>query len=139
MNDQTSTEYREMDSVKPRQPSGKSSWSITASCCGYFLLGGWAAFKLVPIYFTSFAGLGFTISLNSTLFHLLNNYVWLIVPGAAGLVTLVLAKQFVNFNERFRRLVNFFLVIVAIALAPMLVAAIVLELAGPFHLVGKLA
>ena len=122
-----------------RRAPGKSSWLFTAVCCGYFLLGGWAAYKIVPIFFTFFAGLGISISSGSLLFHLLVNYVWLIVAGVAILVTLVLAKQVGNFGERYRRPVNLVLLIVAIVLAPILLAAFAPTLSGPFHLFGKLA
>src|SRR6266851_671885 len=88
---------------------------------------------------TFFSGLGISISSGSLLFHLLLNYVWLIVAGVAILVTLALAKQVGNFSERYRRPVNLVLLIVAIGFAPMLLAAFALTLSGAFHLVGKLA
>lgn len=124
---------------EPQRAPRKSSWLFTAGCCGYFLLGGWAAYKVVPICATFFAGLGFSISFDSLLFHLLLNYVWLIVAGVAIFVTLALAKQLGNFSERYRRLVNLVLVIAAIGFAPMLLAAVAFMLAGPFQLFGKLA
>jgi hypothetical protein len=123
----------------PQRAPGKSSWLFTAVCCGYFLLGGWAAYKILPICATFFAGLGISISSGSVLFHLLLNYVWLIVVGVAILVTLALAKQVGNFSERYRRAVNLALLIAAIGFAPMLLAAFALTLSGPFHLIGKLA
>jgi hypothetical protein len=131
-----------MNDEAPRQPQrapGKSSWLFTAVCCGYFFLGGWAAYKVVPTCATFFAGLGISISSGSLLFHVLLNYVWLIVAGVAILVTLALAKQVGNFSERYRRPVNLVLVIVAIGFAPLLFAAFALALSGAFHLVGKLA
>lgn len=131
-----------MNDEAPREPQrapGKSSWLFTAVCCGYFLLGGWAAYKIVPICATIFAGLGISISSGSLLFHLLLNYVWLIVAGVAVLVTLALAKQVGNFSERYRRPVNLVLLIVAIGFAPMLLAVFALKLHGAFHLFGKLA
>ena len=130
-----------MNDEAPRETqraSRKSSWLFTAICCGYFLLGGWAAYKIVPICATFFAGLGISISSGSLLFHLLLNYVWLIVAGVAILVTLALAKQVRNFSERYRRPVNLVLLIVAIGFAPMLLAAFALTLFGPFSLIGKL-
>jgi hypothetical protein len=130
MNDEASRE--------PQPAPGESSWLFTAVCCGYFLLGGWAAYEIVPIFPTFFAGLGISISSGSLLFHLLRNYVWLIVAGVAILVTLALAKQVGNFSERYRRPVNLVLLIVAIGFAPMLLAAFALMLFGPFSLVGKL-
>ena len=135
-------EVIEMNDEAPREPQrapGKSSWLFTAVCCGYFLLGGWAAYKVVPICFALFAGLGISISSGSLLFHLLLNYVWLIVAGVAILVTLALTKQVGNFSERYRRPVNLVLLIVAIGFAPLLLAAFALTLSGAFHLVGKLA
>lgn len=131
-----------MDDEAPRQlqrAPGKSSWLFTAVCCGYFLLGGWAVYKIVPIFATFFAGLGFSISSGSLLFHLLLNYVWFIVAGVAILVTVALTKQIGNFNEGYRRLVNYVLLIVAIVFAPMVLAAVALTLFGPVHLIGKLA
>ena len=131
-----------MNEEAPREPQrgpGKSSWLFTAVCCGYFLLSGWAAYKVVPIYATFFAGLGISISSGSLLFHLLLNYVWLIVTGVVILVTLALAKQVGDFSERYRRPVNLVLLIVAIGFAPVLLAAFALTLSGAFHLVGKLA
>lgn len=131
-----------MNDEAPREPQGapgRSSWLFTAVCCGYFLLGGWAAHKIVPICTTVFAGLGFSVSSGSLLFHLLLNYVWLIVAGVAVLVTLTFAKQVGNFSERYRRLVNVVLLIAAIGFAPMLLVAFALALSGPFHLTGKLA
>ena len=139
MNAQASREYPKRQPVKPQGVTGKSSWWFTAVCCGYFLLGGWAAYKVVPICATFFAGLGISISSGSLLFHLLLNYVWLIVAGVAFLVTLALAKQVGNFNERYRRPVNLVLLIVAIGFAPLLLGAFALTLSGAFHLVGKLA
>jgi hypothetical protein len=124
---------------EPQRAPGKSSWLFTAVCCGYFLLGGWAAYKIVPICFTFFAGLGISISSGSFLFHLLLNYVWLIVAGVAILVTLALAIQVGNFSERYRRPVNLVLLVVAIGFAPMLLAVFALKLHGAFHLIGKLA
>jgi hypothetical protein len=124
---------------KPQRAPRKSSWLFTAVCCGYFLLGGWAAYRIVPICATFFAGLGISVSFGSLLFHLLLNYVWLIVVGVAILVMLALAKQVGNFSEPYRRLVNLVLLIVAIGFAPMLLAAFALKLFGPFHLFGKLA
>ena len=124
---------------EPQRAPGKSSWLFTAVCCGYFLLGGWAAYKVVPICATFFAGLGISISSGSLLFHLLLNYVWLIGAGVAIFVTLALAKQVGNFSERYRRPVNLFLLIVAIVFAPMLLAAFALTLSGAFHLTGKFA
>src|SRR5882724_2301691 len=118
MNDEASRE--------PRRAPGKSSWWFTAVCCGYFLLGGWAAYKVVPIGATLFAGLGISISSGSLLFHLLINDVWLIGAGVAILVALALAKQVGNFNERYRRPVNLVLLIVAIGFAPLLLAAFAL-------------
>jgi hypothetical protein len=41
-----------MNNEAPREPQrapAKSSWLFTAVCCGYFLLGGWAAYKVFPI------------------------------------------------------------------------------------------
>lgn len=131
-----------MNDEAPREAQrapGKSSWPFTAVYCGYFLLGGWAAYRIVPICATFFAGLGFSISSGSLLFHLLLNYVWLIVAGVAILVTLALAKQVGNFSERYRRPVNLVLLIAVIGFAPMLLAAFALTLSGPFHLFGKLA
>ncbi|HWH79762.1 MAG TPA: hypothetical protein VNT76_20420 [Candidatus Binatus sp.] len=131
-----------MNDEAPRQlqgAPGKSSWLFTAVCGGYFLLGGWAAYKVVPICATFFAGLGISISSGSLLFHLLLSYVLLIVAGVAILVTLALTKQIGNFNEGYRRLVNYVLLIVAIVFAPMVLAALALTLSGPFHLIGKLA
>jgi len=131
-----------MNDEAPREPQrapGKSSWLFTAVCCGYFLLAGWAAYKVVPICATFFAGLGISISSGSLLFHLLHNYLWLLVAGVAILVALALAKQVGNFSERYRRPVNLVLLIVAIGFAPMLLAAFALTLSGAFHLVGKLA
>lgn len=131
-----------MNGEAPRDPQrapGKSSWLFTAVCCGYFLLGGWAAYRIVPICATFFAGLGISISSGSLLFHLLLNYVWLVVVGMAILVALALAKQVGNFSERYRRPVNLVLLIVAIGLAPMLLAALALTMSGTFHLFGKLA
>jgi len=95
-----------MNDEAPREPQrapGKSSWLFTAVCCSYFLLGGWAAYKVVPICATFFAGLGISISSGSLLFHLLHNYLWLLVAGVAILVALALAKQVGNFSERYRR------------------------------------
>ena len=135
-------EVIKMNDEAPREPQralGKSSWLFTAVCCGYFLLGGWAACKIVPICATFFAGLGFSISSGSLLFHLLLNYVWLIVAGVAVLVTLALTKQVRNFSERYRRPVNLVLLIAAIGFAPMLLAVFALMLSRPFHLIGKLA
>ena len=129
-----------MNNEAPREPQrapGKSSWLFTAVCCGYFLLGGWAAYKVVPICATYFAGLGITISSDSLLFHLLLNHVWLIVAGVAILVTLTIAKQVGNFNARYRRPVNLVLLIVAIGFAPLI--AFALTLSGTFHVLGKLA
>jgi hypothetical protein len=129
-----------MNNEAPREPQrapGKSSWLFTAVCCGYFLLGGWAAYNVVPICATFFAGPGTSISFGSILFHLLLNYVWLIVVGVAILITLALAKQVGNFSERYRRPVNLFLLIAAIVFAPMVFAALALTLSGPFHLTGK--
>jgi len=131
-----------MNNEAPREPQRapqKSSWLFTAVCCGYFLLGGWAAYKVVPICATYFAGLGISISYDSLLFHLLLNYVWIIVAGVAILVTLAIAKQIGNFNERYRRPVNLVLLIVAIGFAPLLLAVFALTLSGPFHVFGKLA
>ena len=131
-----------MNNEAPREPQrapGKSSWLFTAVCCGYFLLGGWAAYKVVPICATFFAGLGISLSSGSLLFHLLLNYEWLIVAGVAILVTLALAKQVGDFSERYRRPVNLFLLVVAIVFAPMLLAACALTLSGAFHLTGKLS
>jgi hypothetical protein len=124
---------------KPQRAPRKSSWLFTAVCCGYFLLGGWAAYQIFPICATLFAGLGISISSGSLLFHLLLNYVWLIVAGVAILVTLALAKQVGNFSERYRRPVNLVLLIAAIGFAPMLLTVLALTLFGPFHLFGKLA
>jgi hypothetical protein len=135
-------EVIKMNDEAPREPQrapGKSSWFFTAVCCGYFLLGGWAAYKFVPICGTFFAGLGFSISSGSLFFHLLLNYVWLVVAGVAILVTLTLTKQIGNFSERYRRLVNLVLLVAAIGFAPMLLAAAALTLSGPFHLIGKWA
>jgi hypothetical protein len=135
-------EVIEMNDEAPREPQrapGKSSWVFTAVCCGYFLLGSWAAYKVIPICATFFAGLGISISSGSLLFHLLLNYVWLIVAGMAILVTLALAKQVGNFSERYRRAVNVVLLIGAIGFAPLLLAAFAFSLSGAFHLVGKLA
>ena len=135
-------EVHRMNDGAPREPQrgpGKSSWLFTAVCCVYFLLGGWAAYKVVPICLTLFAGLGMSISSGSLPFHLLLNYVWLIVAGVAFLVILALAKQVGNFSERYRRPVNLVLLIVAIGFAPLLLTAFALTLLGPFHLVGKLA
>jgi len=129
-----------MNNEAPREPQRapqKSSWLFTAVCCGYFLLGGWAAYKVVPICATYFAGLGITISSDSLLFHLLLNHVWLIVAGVAILVTLTIAKQVGNFNARYRRPVNLVLLIVAIGFAPLI--AFALTLSGTFHVLGKLA
>jgi hypothetical protein len=129
-----------MNNEAPRESQrapGNSSWLFTAICCGYFLLGGWAAYNVVPIGATLFAGLGISISSGSFLFHLLLNYVWLIVAGVAILITLALAKQVGTFSERYRRPVNLFLLIVAIVFAPMVLAALALTLSGPFHLTGK--
>ena len=129
-----------MNDEAPREPQrvpGTTSWLFTAVCCGYFLLGGWAAYKVVPICATFFAGLGISISSGSLLFHLLLNYVWLIVAGVAILVTLAIAKQVGNFNERYRRPVNLVLLIVAIGFAPLI--AFALTLSGTFHVLGKLA
>ena len=126
-------------SRESQRAPGKSSWLFTAICCGYFLLGGWAAYNVVPICATLFAGLGISISSGSLLFHLLLNYVWLIVAGVAILITLALAKQVGNFSERYRRPVTLFLLIVAIVFAPMVLAAFALMLSGPFHLTGKFA
>jgi hypothetical protein len=131
-----------MNDEAPREPQrapGKSSWLFTAVCCRYFLLGGWAAYKIFPVCATFFAGLGFGISFGSLLFHLLLNYVWLIVAGVAILVTLALAKQLGSFSGRYRRAVNLVLLIAAIGFAPMLLAVFALTLLGPFHLIGKLA
>jgi len=139
MNAQASREYPKGQPVKPQGVTGKSSWWFTAVCCGYFLLGGWAAYKIVPIRMTFFAGLGFATSPNSLLFHLFLNHAWLIVAGVACFVTLALAKQFGNFSAGRRRLVNVVLLVVAIGFAPMLLAAVVLVLSGPLHLIGKLA
>jgi hypothetical protein len=123
----------------PQRAPRKSSWLFTVACCGYFLLGGWAADKIVPICLTLFAGLGFSVSSGSLLFHLLLNYVWLIVAGVAILVILALTKQARNFSERYRRPVNLVLLIAAIGFAPMLLVEFALKLSGPFHLIGKLA
>lgn len=117
----------------------KSSWLFTAVCCGYFLLSGWAAYKIIPICATYSAGLGLSVSSGSLLFHLLLNYVWLIVAGVAVLVGLAIAKQAGNFSERYQRPVNLVLLIAAIGFAPMLLVAFALTLSGAFHLTGKLA
>jgi hypothetical protein len=129
-----------MNHEAPREPQRapeKSSWLFTAVCCGYFLLGGWAAYRVVPFFAIYFAGLGFSISFDSLLFHLLLNYMWLIVAGVAILVTLAIAKQVGYFNERYRRPVNLVLLIVAIGFAPLV--ALALTLGGTFTLLGKLA
>jgi len=131
-----------MNEQAPKEPQhapGKGSWLFTAVCCGYFLLGGWAAYKIVPICFTFFAGLGVSISSGSLLFHLLLNDVWLIAAGVTISVALALAKHVGNFNARYRRPVNLVLLIAAIGFAPMLLLAFILALSGPFHLFGRLA
>jgi hypothetical protein len=115
----------------PQRAPRKNSWFFTAVRCGYFLQGGWAAYKIVPICATFFAGLGIGISSGSFLF--------LIVAGVAILVTLALAKQVGYFNERYRRPVNLVLLIAAIGFAPMLLAVSALMLSGAFQLFGKLA
>jgi len=135
-------EVIKMNDEAPREPQrapGKSSWLFTAVCCGYFLLGGWAAHKIVPLCLTLFAGLGFSVSTGSLLFHLILNYVWFIVAGVAILVTLAFAKQVGSLSERYRRRVNIVLLIAAIGFAPMLLAAFAIALSGGFHLAGKLA
>ena len=131
-----------MNDEAPREPQrapGKSSWLFTAVCCVYFLWGGLAAYKVVPICLTYFAGLGMSFSTDSLLFHFILNYEWLIVAGVAFLVILVLAKQIGNFSERYRRPVNLVLLIAAIGFAPQLLVAFTLALLGPFQLLGKLA
>jgi hypothetical protein len=135
-------EVMKMNDEAPRgsQPAQeKSSWLFTALCCGYFLVGGWAAYRIVPICATFFAGLGMGISSSSLLFYLLLNYVWLIVAGVTILVILALAKQVGNFSPRFRRPANLVLLIAAIGFAPMVLAASALTLFGAFTLIGKLA
>ena len=131
-----------MNNEAPKEPQRapeQSSWLFTAVCCSYFLLGGWAAYKVVPICATLFAGLGFSVSSGSLLFHLLLNYVWFIVAGVAVLVILAFAKQVGDLSERYRRPVNLVLLIAAIGFAPMLLAAFAIALSGGFHLAGKLA
>lgn len=78
---------------------GKRSWLFTVICCGYFLLGGWAAYTVVPIFAVLLAGLGISLSAGSLLFRLPLNSVWLIVAGVAILWTLALARQIGNFSE----------------------------------------
>ncbi|MBS1841331.1 MAG: hypothetical protein JSS69_05655 [Acidobacteria bacterium] len=122
---------------QPQRTSRTTSWTFTAVCCVYFALAGWAAYKTVPIIATLLAGLGFSISSDSILFHLLLNYVWLVVGGVAGIVALLLARQFMSFSERYRRLSNLILLIIAIGSAPMVLVAVVLTLSGPFQVMGK--
>jgi hypothetical protein len=125
---------------KPQRAPGKKSWLFTAFCCGYFLLGGWAVYKIFPVCAAFFAGLGFNVSYGALLFHLLLNYVWLIAAVEIILIILALARQLGNLSERYRRPVNFVLLIAAIGFAPMLLlAAFVFMLSGEFHLIGKAA
>ncbi len=125
--------------IEPQRAPRKNSRLFTAFCCGYFLLGGWAAYKILPISTTFLAGLGFNVSYGSLLFHLFLNYVWLIAAGVIILIALALAREVGNLSERYRQPVNLVLLIVAIGFAPMLLAAFVFMLSGAFHLIGKVA
>ncbi len=118
--------------------SGKSSWLFTAACCSYFVLGGWAAYKTVPVFATLLAGEGFSIP--SFLFNvLLNlNYIWLVAAGVAIFVALVIARHFGYVSGRSRRLVNLVLIVAAVGAAPMLGLALAITLSGPFTIFGKL-
>ena len=134
-----------MNEEIPKQPQReprKNSWLFTAFCCLYFAIAGWAAYKTFPILATLLAGQGFSISSDSFLFHLLlsGNYVRLMVVGTTAIIALALAKQVGNFSDRYRRLVNLVLLIVAIGSAPsMLLLAMVFTLPRTLHLIGKLA
>jgi hypothetical protein len=123
---------------RERIANATSAWSFTAVCCVYFVLAGWAAYRTVPIIATLFVGLGFSISFDSILFHLFLNYVWLIVGGFAGMISLLLARQFLHFSERYRRLVNLVLLIAAIGSAPMLLFAIAITFSSPIRVFGRL-
>jgi hypothetical protein len=126
--------------MMPQVPVRKSSWLFAAVCCGYFVLGGWASYKLAPACLAIvFVGFGSSASSNWLFFHLLSNYAWLVVSGTVILLCLVFAKQVGFFSERYRRAVNLLLLITAIGFAPMLLVAFALTLSGPFHLIGKLA
>jgi hypothetical protein len=129
MNDQSPRESR--------RAFGNSSWLFTAVSCCYFLLGGWATYKLFPICAIFFAGFGFSFSSGSLPFHLFPNYMWLIIVGVAILVALALSKQIGIFSARYRRLVNIALLIVAIGFAPILLTVVAITLLGPFDLMGK--
>jgi len=133
------TKMNDEASKEPQRERRKSSWLFTVVCCGYFLVGGWAAYKTAPICFTVFAGLGFSVSSDSLLFRLLLNYGWFIVIGVAILICLAFAKQVGSVTERYRRPVNLVLLTAAIGFVPMLLAAFAVKLSGPFHLIGKLA
>lgn len=137
MNDQVLPAYPATDSTHGRRPNGRIPWPFAVICCGYFLFAGWAAFKMIPIFVTLFAARGLQTPL---LALVLSNYVWVIPVIIAGAVGLTLAKQFVNFRDRYRRLGNLFLVIVAIGFLPMVALATALVLFRPvFGIYGKLS
>ena len=126
--------------TRPQSATGKSSWLFTAVYCSYFVLGGWAVCKTVPVFATLLAGQGFSISPDSLLFHMLLNlnYIWLVGAVVAIFVALVIAKHVGYFSARSRRLVNLVLIVAAVGAAPMLGLALAITLSGPFTIIGKL-
>ncbi len=128
-----------MTAEAPRglQPApSKSSWLFTAACCTYFVLGGWAAYKAVPVFATLLAGQGFSIP--PLLFHVLLNLNYVVAAAVAVFVALVVVRHVGYFSARSRRLLNLVLIVAAVGAAPMLGLALAITLSGPFTILGKL-
>jgi len=122
-----------------RLPNGRIRWPLAVIYCAYFLAAGWAAINLVPVFATLLGGLGLSLPLTSLRLLLTGGWCVLVLI-IVGAVSLIVAKQFVNFKERYRRLGNLYLAVVAIVFLPMLVFVSFWVLYRPvFHLYGKVA
>ena len=118
-----------------RRPSGSIAWPLALLFCGYFLFACWPAIQFISVFLTLLAGLGLT----SPFLILLLRLGWcVIVAVIVGAISLTVAKQFVDFKDRYRRLVNLFLLVVTIGFLPPALFELFLLLYRPvFHLYGK--
>ena len=139
---QVSKAYSGMDSAMPRRLAGRTSLLFAVLWCLYFLLAGWAVSRVLPVFATLLAGMGFAIPRESIRFYLIFHSVWFIAASVAILIVVVLIRQFVDLSDVRRRLIYRFLIVITIVSVPFVVAALAFAayaiLFGPFQLIGKL-
>jgi hypothetical protein len=102
----------------PRRRS-RMPWTYLVACWAYFSISLYGIFRATPIFASLFQGLGIELPLATR--FLVTTYWWLCPLLSVSILALPLVKQFFVINKKLGRVIDVYLIVVALFSGPLMV------------------